>query len=125
MKFEDLCKYFLDRGYSEYPAKQEWRAYGVRCFSKRLPPGTPCKCNDFKISWHANLWPEIRLSQNHYSTPSAEIEIFGEEVGGMWFGLKAYSFDLSKLDTEVPKAEHLLQEMWRLAWEYEQEKTNG
>lgn len=116
MKFEDIIKHLESLKYREYPARQEWREWGVRCFSRRIPEGTPCKTNDYKISWHVNAWPEMRLGQNDFSTPNIEVEIVGEHEGGLWLKLQAYCLDMNNLEASLAQAERMLLTLWQTAW---------
>jgi hypothetical protein len=117
MKFDDIAQYVLDQGYKEYPSSHGIaRDSGARSFEKRLPKGTPCKCNDDKVSWHITVWPEIRIDQNRNSVPSVEVEIFGEQQGGTWFKLKAYSIDIDNLSVSLDRAEQNVLAAWQGVW---------
>lgn len=116
MTFEDIVAHVLTQGYGEYPAQQEHRQWGVRAFSKRLPEGTPCMCNDYKISWHANVWPRMDLGTTNKSKPSIEISIFGEQQGETWFTLKAYSINTDNLAQSLERAEQDLLAAWQSVW---------
>ncbi len=116
MIFDEIIQFVLDRGYKEYPTIQEHREWGVRAFSKRLPEGAPCECNDHKISWHIETWPEMRLGQSHLSSPSLDIEIVAEQRGGTWFSVDAYSLDINNLALSLGRAEQDLLAAWQTLW---------
>ena len=113
-KQEVLCLFLLGRGYEEYSGQREHQEAGVRSFSKRLPAGSPCATNDHKISWHATVWPA--LPGFPASRPGVELELFGEQQGGVWFALKAYSISAGEVGEKLAEAEETLRRMWVLAY---------